>query len=396
MPMQAPRLLIVDDEVMQMTALCDTLTPQGYETVGFTSAKAALLALREQRYELLLTDLTMPEMDGIELLRAALDIDPQMVGVVMTGDGTISSAIQAMKVGAFDYILKPFRLSAILPVIARALEVHSLRQENAVLELQLQEHMAALEARNKELASANSELEAFASSVSHDLRAPLRIISQFAQILETDFGSEMPAEAREMLGRIGLGTQRMHQLVADLLRLSKLGRQTLIKRRVDLDSLVHALIDELRPDYARDGIGIHVGPLNHCTADPALLQQVMTNLLSNAFKFTRGRDQARVEIGRLPQQEEAAYFVRDNGVGFDMAHAGKLFAPFQRLHRAEDYEGTGVGLSIAQRIVERHGGRIWAEAEEGKGATFFFTLSSEDDPMRTKAAAAGESGRVAD
>lgn len=377
MSMRAPRLLIVDDEVMQMTALCDTLTPQGYETVGFTSAKAALLALRDQRYELLLTDLTMPEMDGIELLRAAMEIDPQLVGVVMTGDGTISSAVQAMQAGAFDYILKPFRLSAVLPVIARALEVHSLRQENALLEQQLQEHMAELEVRNKELASANSELEAFSASISHDLRAPLRIISDFAQILEADFGAEMPQEAREMLARIHLGTQRMHQLVADLLRLSKLGRQTLVKRRVDLDSLVHALIDELQPHHARDGMGIHVGPLNPCTADPALLQQVMANLLSNAFKFTRHRDQALVEVGCLPMKEEAAYFVRDNGVGFDMTHANKLFAPFQRLHSAEDYEGTGIGLSIAQRIVERHGGRIWAEAETGKGATFFFTLASD-------------------
>jgi len=376
MPMRAPRLLIVDDEVTQMTALCDTLTPQGYETVGFTSAKAALLALREQRFELLLTDLTMPEMDGIELLRTALEIDPQMVGVVMTGDGTIASAVQAMKVGAFDYILKPFRLSAILPVIARALDVHSLRQENTLLEMQLQEHMAELEARNKELASANNELEAFSASISEDLRAPLRIISEFAQILEADFGAEMPQEAREMLARIHLGTQRMHQLVADLLRLSRLGRQTMVKRRVDLDSLVHALIDELRPHHTRDGMGIHVGPLNPCTADPALLQQVMANLLSNAFKFTRHRDQALVEVGCLPMKEEAAYFVRDNGVGFDMVHANKLFAPFQRLHRAEDYEGTGIGLSIAQRIVERHGGRIWAEAEAGKGATFFFTLAS--------------------
>ncbi|RQO83885.1 ATP-binding protein [Acidovorax sp. FJL06] len=374
--MRAPRLLIVDDEVTQMTALCDTLTPQGYETVGFTSAKAALLALREQRFELLLTDLTMPEMDGIELLRTALEIDPQMVGVVMTGDGTIASAVQAMKVGAFDYILKPFRLSAILPVIARALDVHSLRQENTLLEMQLQEHMAELEARNKELASANNELEAFSASISEDLRAPLRIISEFAQILEADFGAEMPQEAREMLARIHLGTQRMHLLVADLLRLSRLGRQTMVKRRVDLDSLVHALIDELRPHHTRDGMGIHVGPLNPCTADPALLQQVMANLLSNAFKFTRHRDQALVEVGCLPMKEEAAYFVRDNGVGFDMVHANKLFAPFQRLHRAEDYEGTGIGLSIAQRIVERHGGRIWAEAEAGKGATFFFTLAS--------------------
>ncbi len=374
--MQAPRLLIVDDEAMQMAALCDTLEPQGYEPAGFTSAVAALSALREQRYDLLLTDLTMPEMDGIELLRAALDIDPQLVGIVMTGDGSIATAVQAMKAGAFDYILKPFRLSAILPVLTRALEVRRLRQENTLLERQVREHVAALEARNQELASANSELEAFAASVSHDLRAPVRVISQFAEIIDADFGDQMPPEAREMLLRIGMSAQRMHQLVADLLRLSKLGRQTLVKRRVSLDRLVHGLLDELQPQHAQPGIGIQVGTLKDCTADPSLLQQVMINLLSNAFKFTRDREHALVEIGCLPSQGGTAYFVRDNGVGFDMAHAGKLFAPFQRLHRTEDYEGTGVGLSIAQRIVERHGGRIWAEAETDKGATFFFTLAA--------------------
>lgn len=375
-----PRLLVVDDEEAQMAALCNTLKDQGYEPLGFTSATAALLALREQPCDLLLTDLTMPEMDGIALLRAAMAIDPQMVGIVMTGDGTIASAVQAMKTGAFDYILKPFRMSAILPVLARAMEVRRLRLENTALAQRVQEYVAQLEERNRALATANEELMAFSSSVSHDLRAPLRIIDSFAQILTSDFEQGLAPEARQMLGTISQNAKRLHQLVADLLQLSKLARQPLTKRPVNLHQLMHAVVAEVRAQFgpgASHDPEVHIGALRDCAADPSLLRQVAVNLLSNAFKFTRHRPGARIEVGCLAHQEgreEAVYFVKDNGAGFDMAYMDKLFGPFQRLHSSEDYEGTGVGLSIAHRIVQRHGGRIWAEAEVDKGATFFFTL----------------------
>jgi light-regulated signal transduction histidine kinase (bacteriophytochrome) len=163
----------------------------------------------------------------------------------------------------------------------------------------------------------------------------------------------------------------------------------LVKRQVDLERLVRTVVEELRPQHAHPGLRIQIGTLPSAWADPSLLQQVVVNLLSNAFKFIQNRESALVEIGCLPQPDETAYFVRDNGVGFDMAHASKLFAPFQRLHRSEDYEGTGVGLSIVQRIVERHGGRIWAESAPDKGATFFFTLEAPKPGTTPKGHATG-------
>jgi len=361
------KILIVDDEVAQMKALCDTLKEHDYETTGFSSANAALAAMEEAQFELLLTDLMMPEMDGITLLQAARQKDPDLVGIIMTGEGTITTAVEAMKSGAHDYILKPFKLSAMLPVLDRALAVRRLRLENAVLERRVRERTAELEA-------ANQELEAFSYSVSHDLRAPLRAVDGFSQAVLDDYATQLPGDCVRYLRRIRAGAQNMGNLIDDLLTLSRLSRAPLNKREVDTKNLVRSALEDLQAQPSARPVDVRFGELPPCRCDPALLKQVWINLLSNALKYTQNKESPVVEIGCDRQPEGNVFFVRDNGAGFDMRYVNKLFGVFQRLHRAEDYEGTGVGLAIVRRIVDRHGGRVWAEAEVDQGAAFYFTL----------------------
>ena len=361
------RLLIVDDEKAQMRALCHTLDMEGYSTTGFSSAREALAALRAGTFELLLTDLMMPEMDGISLLNAARQVDADLAGVVMTGHGTIDTAVKAMQVGALDYILKPFRLNVILPVIARALDVRRLRLDNAALQERERQYISELE-------TANRDLEAFSYSVSHDLRAPLRAITGFCDIYMTEFAAGIPEEGSRMLGHVVEGARRMDRLIEGLLAFCRFSRQPLAKRPVALDRVVEGVVADLRTREGERTVELRVDQLPECQGDPLLLEQVFVNLLSNAFKFTRGRAPAVIEVGSVRQAGELILFVRDNGAGFDMKYANKLFGVFQRLHSADEFEGTGVGLSIVQRIIQRHGGRIWAESAPDRGAAFFFTL----------------------
>ncbi|HET7893515.1 MAG TPA: PocR ligand-binding domain-containing protein [Candidatus Sulfotelmatobacter sp.] len=227
---------------------------------------------------------------------------------------------------------------------------------------------------NQDLAASVKELEAFTYSVSHDLRAPLRHISGFSKILSEEFGPHLPPDAQHHLQRIEEGTRRMGLLVDDLLKLARVGRCDLTLRVTELKSLVEEVIAEQAPERANRQVEWKIGNLDPVACDPGLMKQVFQNLLSNALKFTRPRAQAVIEVGQNNEAGSPVVFVRDNGVGFNMKYADKLFGVFQRLHRPEDFEGTGVGLATVQRIVEKHGGRSWAEAELDKGATFYFTL----------------------
>jgi light-regulated signal transduction histidine kinase (bacteriophytochrome) len=234
-----------------------------------------------------------------------------------------------------------------------------------------------LRQRSEQVEAANKELEAFSYSVSHDLRAPLRAIDGFSRILLEEYGESLPGDAQDYLKSVRRNAQQMGRLVDDLLAFARLGRQPIIKQSLDPAKVVRQCIDELHGEQDGRRIEISVADLPPCLAEPALLKQVWTNLLSNAIKYTRGRELATIEIGCRNDDgpsSEPIYFVRDNGVGFDMRYVDKLFGVFQRLHRAEEYEGTGVGLAIVQRIIHRHGGRVWAEARPGQGAAFYFTL----------------------
>ncbi|MEY3896653.1 MAG: hypothetical protein RLZZ214_2173, partial [Verrucomicrobiota bacterium] len=240
---------------------------------------------------------------------------------------------------------------------------------NAELEQRVIDRTAQLEAANK-------ELDSFSYSVSHDLCAPLRAIDGFSQALIEDCTELLPEEGRRYLVKIRKGAQKMGALIDDLLMFSRLGRQPIQQKPVANGVLVSGVLEDLMANEKNRQIELSIGELPDCTGDVALLRQVWVNLLSNALKYTRKCDLAKIEIGFELTDEGTIYFVRDNGTGFNMNYADKLFGVFQRLHRMEDYEGTGVGLAIVQRIVHRHGGRIWAAATLGQGATFSFTLEN--------------------
>jgi light-regulated signal transduction histidine kinase (bacteriophytochrome)/HAMP domain-containing protein len=230
--------------------------------------------------------------------------------------------------------------------------------------------------RTAELRQANADLESFTYSVSHDLRAPLRAIDAYAQIIEEDNGEALPQDARDLFARMRASTKHMANLIDDLLNLSRVGRAAIGLQRVDMRGLASSIVEELRsdPQQASRAVEVDLGELPPCQGDANLLRQVLVNLISNAFKFSGKREQARVEITYTQTDQGPAYLVRDNGAGFDMQYADKLFGVFQRLHRQTDFPGTGVGLSIVKRIVQKHGGNVWAQAAPDRGASFYFTL----------------------
>jgi signal transduction histidine kinase len=228
--------------------------------------------------------------------------------------------------------------------------------------------------RTAELAAANKELEAFSYSVSHDLRAPLRAIQGFSQALNDEYADRFDAQGRDYLQRVHAAGQRMGQLINDLLHLSRLTRGEMRRQPVDLSALAVAIAAELQKAQPHRRVAFLIAGGLTAHADPRLLRVALENLLGNAWKYTSKQQQARIELGVTERDGERAYFVRDDGAGFDMAYADRLFAPFQRLHTAKEFEGTGIGLATVQRIIHRHGGRIWAEGAVGNGATFYFTV----------------------
>jgi signal transduction histidine kinase len=369
----APRLLVVDDEVALAWALRDTLAHRGFEVEACTAPQEALRLIGSRSFDLLLTDLNMPGMDGIALLARAQALAPGLAVVIMTGAGTIATAVSAMQAGALDYILKPFKLDLALPVLQRALEIRSLRLQNRALQLRLEEQLA-------ELAMANGDLEAFSSSVSHDLRAPLQAIAGFSAEIARSHAQGLDAKGQDYLDRIRAAVTRMEDMVDGLLRLSRIARQPLAMGCVLLDELAAEVAADLRDAGQAGAVSLVLGRLPQAQGDRALLRQLLFNLLANACKFSAHRTDARVELGCEDDAAGPVFHVRDNGVGFDPAHAAHLFEPFQRLHRADEFPGLGLGLSIVQRIVHKHGGRIWADSAPGEGACFRFTLAGAAAP----------------
>jgi hypothetical protein len=229
--------------------------------------------------------------------------------------------------------------------------------------------------RTAELEAANAELEAFSYSVSHDLRAPLRAIAGFSEILHTEHAATLPPDALALLERTETAAKRMGQLIENLLGLARVSRQHMHKAQVDLSALAAEIAAELAEASPARKVEVRIAPGLSARADPELIRVALQNLLANAWKYTAKSAQARVEFGAEVSGDERVFYVRDNGTGFDMQYAEQLFRPFQRLHSDQEYEGTGIGLATVDRIIRRHGGRVWAEAAPDRGATFRFTLS---------------------
>lgn len=367
-PATAARLLVVDDEAPQQHALAEILADEGYAVDGCTDPAEALARLRQQRYDLLLTDLQMPGMDGIALVRAAQAIDPDLVAVLMTAYGSIGTAVEAMKTGALDYVLKPFRATAIVPVIERALQVRRLRAHNRELQAEVARHVAQLEAVNR-------ELDAFAARLAHDLRGPVGNMRLILQMVESDGCTGLEPRLADLVPRGVESGARALRMIEDLLAFARLGNEPLTMASVALDEIVRHALSAVQPLAEGRHVEWRIAPLPPVHGHASLLQQVLVNLLGNALKYSAGREPARIEVGTRARDDRLLeVFVTDNGVGFDPAHASELFKPFRRLHLASEFPGDGMGLANVRRIVERHGGRVAAETRVGEGATFRVAL----------------------
>lgn len=241
----------------------------------------------------------------------------------------------------------------------------------------IEEERANVERTKSMLEAVNRELEAFSYSISHDLRAPLRAISGFSQAVREDCSALLDEEGMRYLGLIQDNAHRMGRLIDDLLAFSRLNRQPIVGARIDLTEMARTVFGDLTAHAPDRKVSFTVHPVPPAWGDAPMVRQVVENLLSNALKFTRTREEARIEFGHRTGAGGGAYYVRDNGVGFDMQYSDKLFGVFQRLHSVTEFEGTGVGLALVHRIITRHGGKVWAESEEGRGTTFYFTLPEE-------------------
>jgi len=363
-----PKILIVDDKPENLVALEVVLRDMEIELIKATSGNQALKETLHHDFALALLDIQMPEMDGYELAGILREEEKTahlpfiFISAVYTDNLNVFKGYEK---GAFSFITKPFQPEILINKVKFFIEKHQ-------QEVSLHKLNKDLEQKNQDLINLNKELEAFSYSVSHDLRAPLLSINGYVDILEEDYDKKLDDEAHRILGTIKGNTSKMANLIDSLLGLSYLGKAEMNKGDVDMNSLLKETVEELKVE--NNNIKLNIRRVPNVAGDKGLLKQVLFNLVSNAIKYSSKKDKPEIEIGCNDKNQEHIYYVKDNGAGFDMRYYDKLFNVFQRLHSEEEFKGTGVGLATVQRIILKHGGKVWAEAIPNEGATFYFSL----------------------
>ena len=358
----AARVLVVDDNP-DLRDYISGLLRNHYRVTTANDGIEALEAIRSDPPDIVLSDVMMPRMHGIELVQA-LRGDPDTVNlpiILLSARAGGEAAIEGLDAGSDDYLTKPFTAQELLARVRAHLRLAQMRRSWAA-----------------ELEAANRELDAFSYSVAHDLRAPLRAIDGFSQMIVDEDAANLSVEGRRSLGIVIDSAKRMSQLIEDLLYLAKVSQGEPRRTLFDLSALVETITAELRQREPERRVELSIEEGLQVDADPQLVQIVLENLLRNAWKFTSKRERAEIAFGSSAVDGDICYYVRDNGAGFDMAYAAKLFGVFQRLHSVSEFEGTGVGLATVKRIITRHGGRVWAVGERARGATFYFSLNRSD------------------
>jgi two-component system NtrC family sensor kinase len=390
------RILTVDDSSTYLNALAPILRAEGYDVVMAKSGEEAIEMLAVQAVDCILLDLVMPGLTGQETCQRVKtsQIARDIPLIMLTSREDPAAMIEGLSTGADDFISKSSDFEVLKARVRAQLrrkqfedEHRKVREELLQSELEASEERAArrlVEAKAslvEEVERKNKELEAFSYSVSHDLRAPLRSIDGFSQALLEDYADRLDEKGLNYLHRVCAAAKRMDELIDDLLQLSRVSRAELTRGRVDLSAIARTVADDLaRKDPDRKIAWLIEDDL-FVDADIRLMRVLFDNLLGNAWKFTAKTAEAHIEVGRQ-RHERDVYFVHDNGAGFDMAHAAKLFSPFQRLHSQSEFEGTGIGLATVYRVIDRHGGRVWAEGAVGEGATLFFSIGGRQSKLR--------------
>jgi signal transduction histidine kinase len=377
-------ILLVDDQPANLLAMEAMLQGLGQNLIKAQSGREALKWLLTHEFAVILLDVKMPEMDGFEtasLIRQRDKSRHTPILFLTAADNSQSHAVRGYAVGAVDYLIKPvvpeFVRSKVAVFVELAKKSELLRRQARLLAEGEQAALELAETRAelvRDLEHKNRELESFSYAVSHDLRAPLRRIDSFSRAILESQGDRLDDSGRRYLERVREASQHMSQLIDDVLYLSRVTSAELREHEVDLSALVSLILTRLQESEPARKVEVRVRPGIVVTGDGQLLRIALENLLENAWKFTGKVPEPRIEFGLTQASGEPTYFVRDNGAGFDMTYADRLFGPFQRLHRQGEFLGSGIGLATVQRIIHRHGGRVWAEGLVGQGATFQFTL----------------------